>query len=65
MRAQIIDARLIGPEGPASSFVSGDPLVLEMNVDARERLDGVIYGMTVHSTEGRPLLRHQHAPRRP
>ncbi len=52
MRAQIVEARLIGPDGPASSFVSGDPLVLEMSVDARERLDGVIYGMTVHSAEG-------------
>jgi ABC-2 type transport system ATP-binding protein len=51
-RAQIREARLIGPEGPASSFVSGDPLVLEMDVEARERLDGVIYGMTVHSAEG-------------
>lgn len=52
MRAQILDARLIGPEGPASSFVSGDPVVLEMSVATRERLDGVIYGMTVHSAEG-------------
>jgi ABC-type polysaccharide/polyol phosphate transport system ATPase subunit len=52
MRAQIVDARLIGPEGPASSFVSGDPLVLEMNVDAHERMDSVTYGMAVHSAEG-------------
>lgn len=52
MRAQIIDARLIGPEGPASSFVSGDPLVLEMSVDARARMDSVTYGMAVHSAEG-------------
>jgi len=52
MRAQIHGARLIGPEGPATSFVSGDPLVIEMNVDARERMDSVTYGMAVHSTEG-------------
>ena len=52
MRAQIVSARLIGPEGPATSFVSGDPLVLEMSVDAAERLDGVIYGLSVHSAEG-------------
>ena len=64
LRAQIREARLIGPEGPASSFVSGDPLVLEMDVVARERLDGVIYGMTVHSAEGLALLRHEHTPRR-
>jgi ABC-type polysaccharide/polyol phosphate transport system ATPase subunit len=51
-RAQIHGARLIGPEGPATSFVSGDPLVLEMDVESREPLDGVIYGLTVHSVEG-------------
>jgi len=52
MRAQIREARLIGPEGPATSFVSGNPVVLEMDVYAPERLDGVIYGLTVHSAEG-------------
>lgn len=51
-RARIRAARLIGPEGPATSFVSGDPVTLEMDVEAVERLDGVIYGMTVHSVEG-------------
>jgi ABC-type polysaccharide/polyol phosphate transport system ATPase subunit len=51
-RAVIRATRLIGPDGPTTSFVSGDPLVVEMDVEPTERLEGMSYGLIVHSAEG-------------
>lgn len=51
-RALILATRLVGPDGPTTSFISGDPMVVEMDVSAAEPLEGVNYGLIVHSVEG-------------
>ncbi len=40
-RAEIRATRMVGPDGPATSFVSGDPLIVEMEVAPVEPLEGV------------------------
>lgn len=50
--ARITDLRLIGPNGPADRFVSGEPLTIQLEVTAERPLEAPIYAVNVSSADG-------------
>lgn len=54
-RVAVTAARLIGPDGPTDRLAAGAPLVVEMDVEAREPVDTPAFGIAIQSAEGTPL----------
>jgi len=52
---EIRACRLIGRDGPTDRFVSGEPLTIEMEVEARRPVATPIFGISVNSVDG-PLF---------
>jgi len=48
----IRSCRLVGVDGPSDRFVSGDPLTIEMEVEARHPVETPIFGIGVSSVDG-------------
>jgi ABC-type polysaccharide/polyol phosphate transport system ATPase subunit len=49
---QLRDPRLLGPDGRTDRFLSGQPLTIEVDVDARAPVATPIFGVAVHTVEG-------------
>jgi ABC-type polysaccharide/polyol phosphate transport system ATPase subunit len=47
--------RLVGPSGPADRFASGDPLAIEMEVEAAVPVETPNFGLAIHTAEGAPI----------
>lgn len=52
---RITAARLIGPDGPTDRFTCGDPLVIEMEVEAPDPVETPIFGIAISNVDG-PLV---------
>jgi len=44
--------RLIGPDGPAERFMSGDPLTIEIDVEGERPIETPNFGIAVHTVDG-------------
>lgn len=53
---RITHARLLGPDGPADRFMAGDPLLVEMEVEAERRVETPNFGVAIHTVEGQTLF---------
>jgi hypothetical protein len=49
---RIAACRLAGPEGPTDRFVSGQPLVVELDVEAERPVETPNFGIAIHTMEG-------------
>jgi len=49
---RITQARLVGRDGPTDRFMAGDPLVVEMEVEAARPVLTPNFGIAVHTAEG-------------
>jgi ABC-type polysaccharide/polyol phosphate transport system ATPase subunit len=52
---RITDARLVGPDGPTDRFTGGEPLTIEMDVEAADPVPTPIFGIAVSTVDG-PLV---------
>lgn len=48
----ITATRLIGPDGPTNRFLSGEPMTIELEVEARTTIDTPTFGIAVHTASG-------------
>ncbi len=48
----IRSCRLVGVDGPSDRFVSGDPLTIEMEIEARRPVETPIFGIGVSAVDG-------------
>ena len=48
----IRSVRLIGPDGPTTRFLSGDPFRVELEVEAPRPVATPNFGVSIHSVEG-------------
>jgi ABC-type polysaccharide/polyol phosphate transport system ATPase subunit len=44
--------RLVGPDGPTDRILSGDPLSIEMDIEATREMETPNVGIAIHSAEG-------------
>jgi ABC-type polysaccharide/polyol phosphate transport system ATPase subunit len=44
--------RLVGPDGPGERFMSGDPLTIEIDVEADRTVETPNFGVAVHTVDG-------------
>jgi ABC-type polysaccharide/polyol phosphate transport system ATPase subunit len=51
----IASARLLGPEGPTSNFLSGGRLTIEMELAPTRRLGTPTCGIAIHTVDGTPI----------
>jgi ABC-type polysaccharide/polyol phosphate transport system ATPase subunit len=52
---RITAARLVGRNGPVERVVAGDPLTIEMEVEAARPVETPNFGIAVHTAEGAPV----------
>jgi hypothetical protein len=48
----IVSARLIGAEGPTDRFLSGEPMIVELEVQARSPVDTPTFGAVIYTASG-------------